>query len=124
VITDGTQDFSLPIMCQHCESPLCQEVCPVGAISRDLATHAVVIDQDKCLGCKMCIFVCPFGAPSFDPVDRVTIKCDICEGDPQCAKFCPSEAIQFLRSDKIGAIKKKDGVLKLLNAISTMVVGS
>jgi Fe-S-cluster-containing dehydrogenase component len=72
----------------------------------------------------MCIFVCPFGAPSFDPVDRVTIKCDICEGDPQCAKFCPSEAIQFLRSDKIGAIRKKEGVLKLLNAISTMVVGS
>ncbi|MFC1533683.1 4Fe-4S dicluster domain-containing protein [Thermodesulfobacteriota bacterium] len=124
VITDRTQDLSLPIMCQHCENPLCQKVCPTGAISRDSATHAILINRNKCLGCKMCIFVCPFGAPSFDPIDRVTFKCDICEGDPECAKLCPSEAIQFVRNDKIGAAKRRDGVLKFMDIISNMVVGS
>lgn len=124
VITQNTQDLSLPIMCQHCETPLCQQVCPVDAISRDMTTHAMVIDQDKCLGCKMCVYACPFGAPSFDPMDRVIIKCDLCGGDPMCAKFCPTEAIQFIRNDKIGIIQKRDGAARMLNAISSMVVGS
>jgi len=123
VLTERTQDNSVPIMCQHCERPLCQEICPVGAIYRDMTTHAMLIDADKCLGCKMCIFVCPFGAPSLDHIDRVTFKCDLCEGDPECAKLCPSEAIQFIRNDKIGLMKKRSGISKLLNAISDMVVG-
>lgn len=124
VITEDTQDKTVPIMCQHCEKPLCMEICPAKAIYRDISTHAMLIDPDKCLGCKMCIFVCPFAAPSLDPFDRVTIKCDMCDGDPQCVKFCPREAIQFIRSDKAGVLKRKDGVLKLVHRITTMVTGS
>ena len=121
VITQKTQDNSLPIMCQHCEKPLCQEVCPAKATYRDLTTHAMIIDKDKCLGCKMCIIACPFGAPSFDPVDRVTIKCDLCEGDPECVKLCPSEALKFVRADKIGIMEKRIGLEKLFKSISTLI---
>lgn len=121
VITRETQDCSVPIMCQHCEKPLCQEVCPAKATYRDDNTHAMIIDKDKCLGCKMCIIACPFGAPSFDPTDRITIKCDLCGGDPECAKLCPSDTLKFVRADEIGVLKKRTGLERLFKAINTLV---
>jgi Fe-S-cluster-containing dehydrogenase component len=81
----------------------------------------MIIDKDKCLGCKMCIIACPFGAPSFDPVDRVTIKCDLCEGDPECVKLCPSETLKFVRADKIGIMEKRMGLEKLFKTISVLI---
>ena len=122
VITLETQDLSLPIMCQHCEIPSCQEVCPTRAISRDMTTNAVIINPKKCLGCKMCVYVCPFGATSIDPISRVIIKCDLCEGDPECAKFCAYQAIQFIRYDEMGATKRRTGAQKMLNAIAQVVI--
>ena len=118
VVTVDTQDMSMPVMCQHCETPLCQKVCPANAISRDATTDAMILDTDKCLGCQMCVYACPFGALSFDPTDRTMIKCDLCEGDPECAKFCPSEAIQFVRNDNIAATKRRAGVVKMLHTIA------
>ena len=44
----------------------------------------------------MCVAICPFGAMSFDPVAQKVIKCDFCDGDPLCAKFCEVNAIQYL----------------------------
>lgn len=121
VITQNTQDSSLPIMCQHCEIPLCQKVCPVKATYRDMKTHAMIIDKSICIGCRMCMIACPFGAPSFDPIERATIKCDLCEGDPECVKLCPSEALKFIRADKMGIIEKRIGLEKLFKAISTVI---
>ena len=54
---------------------------------------------DKCIGCKMCMNACPLGNISFHPTLRKVFKCDLCGGDPECAKFCPSGAIQFVETD-------------------------
>jgi Fe-S-cluster-containing hydrogenase component 2 len=104
--------FYLPMTCQHCEKPFCQEVCPTKACHRNLETYAIVIDQDKCIGCKTCIVACPFGAPFFDIKERVTVKCDYCDGDPQCVSFCEAKAIDYVDADQANLKKKREAALK------------
>ena len=56
----------VPFTCQQCSRPLCAEVCPVRAITRDAATQAMLVDEDRCLGCKMCVLACPFGGMAWE----------------------------------------------------------
>jgi anaerobic carbon-monoxide dehydrogenase iron sulfur subunit len=101
-----------PLTCQQCDKPHCQNVCPVKAISRNKETQAMVINYDRCIGCRMCLAVCPFGALRYDPARKKVFKCELCEGDPQCARFCPTGALQFAPKEvantaKIAALSKK-----------------
>jgi len=114
--------FYLPTTCQNCEKPFCVEVCPTKACHKDLDNQRVVIDRDKCIGCKTCIIACPFGAPTFDPVDRVTIKCDFCDGTPQCALFCEVNAIRYVEADTINATKKRDFSFKFSDNAKQMAM--
>jgi len=52
---------ALPVLCMHCEQPSCLEVCPTGATQK-LDNGIVIVDKDKCMGCKYCIMACPYGA--------------------------------------------------------------
>ncbi len=81
----------------------------------------VNMDTDLCIGCKRCMMVCPFGAPAIDPITGEVFKCDLCGGDPVCARVCPTEAIQYLKADRIGLIKKRQGMEKLTEAIEFVV---
>ncbi|MGO9307489.1 MAG: 4Fe-4S dicluster domain-containing protein [Spirochaetia bacterium] len=89
----------IPGTCVHCEQPWCAEVCPAAAIGRSPETGAVVIDPDRCAGCKMCMLACPYGAIRFDAQARVARKCDLCGGDPRCVKFCISGALEYVESE-------------------------
>ncbi len=82
--------------CRQCDKPYCMYFCPVRAIKRDKKTGAMVINYDKCIGCRMCITMCPFGAALYDSARNRVIKCQLCDGDPQCVKLCPSGALQYL----------------------------
>lgn len=87
---------SFALQCRHCEDAPCLEACPSGALHRDEATGAVLLDEDKCVGCWMCIMACPFGVISRDPQKKkIASKCDMCLGEeiPACVKNCPNEAI-------------------------------
>jgi len=77
------------------ESAPCQAICPVKAISRDESLNRAVVDYDTCIGCRMCVAICPFGAMTFDALAQKVIKCDFCDGDPLCAKFCDVKAIRY-----------------------------
>ena len=99
--------ISVPIMCLQCDNAACVKVCPVGAITRNEETGAMVINQIRCISCKMCINACPFGSTGYDDVNRSIIKCDLCDGNPECAKNCPSGAIVFRESNTANLNKKK-----------------
>jgi Fe-S-cluster-containing dehydrogenase component len=96
-----------PITCQHCEKPACVEACPTKACHRDVASDRVVIDKRKCIGCRTCTVACPFGHPVFDEKAGVTVKCDYCDGTPECARVCDRKAIEYVFSDEASGQKRR-----------------
>jgi carbon-monoxide dehydrogenase iron sulfur subunit len=93
---EGPLSFAMP--CRHCSEPRCIEACLTGAMHRDGQTGAVLCDEDKCLGCWMCIMVCPFGAIQRNTASRkAASKCDLCYGEkiPACVAHCPNEALVY-----------------------------
>ncbi len=102
----------VPGVCQHCESPPCSDVCPMDALTRDPKTDGVVLNQERCIGCRACTFVCPYGAISLDVERKVMIKCDLCGGDPQCVRYCPKGALSYERAEVVDSLRR-EGRLKL-----------
>jgi Fe-S-cluster-containing dehydrogenase component len=100
--------YYLPVSCQNCDHASCAEVCPSAACHRDANLGVTVIDPKVCIGCKSCVLACPFGVPCFDKVEGISIKCDYCQGDPQCVPSCESGALRFVEPDEIGAFKAGD----------------
>ena len=85
--------------CQHCIKPACAGVCPVKAIKK-LPEGPVVVDENKCIGCRYCYQACPYKVPRFDFEKRVTRKCTMCHDriprvKPACVAACPVEALDF-----------------------------
>lgn len=105
---------TIPVLCQQCETPYCEAVCPVRAISRNEKTGALVVNEEKCLGCRRCVYSCPFGGCSVDVLKGVSVKCDLCGGDPNCVKMCSKDAIRYVKSEKIGVDRKRKGMEKYL----------
>ncbi|HPP88624.1 MAG TPA: 4Fe-4S dicluster domain-containing protein [bacterium] len=88
--------ISFSLQCRHCADALCIDSCMTGAMYRDEKTGAVICDENKCVGCWMCIMVCPFGVISRDyKQKKIASKCDLCinESSPVCVKNCPNEAL-------------------------------
>ncbi len=103
----------IPMSCQQCQDAPCMNACPVKAISRDEELGCVMVDYDVCIGCRTCVAVCPFGAMSFNTKDRQVFKCDFCDGDPQCVRFCEVNAIEYVEADEISIIKKREAAERL-----------
>ncbi|MDO8637408.1 MAG: 4Fe-4S dicluster domain-containing protein [Dehalococcoidia bacterium] len=91
------------IPCYHCEKPSCVTDCPTKAISKEPKFGAVLIDDDKCDGCRICYESCPYGAPVFesDEAGVKARKCDMCVDrlnvgeQPVCVLSCPMRALDF-----------------------------
>ena len=106
------EGFELPMFCQQCEEAPCISVCPQNALYRDPNKGCVALSYDLCIGCKMCVIACPFGGMGIDTVARQVIKCDLCDGDPACVRFCDSGALQFVPASSVNLLKKRDAGLR------------
>ncbi len=85
------EDFVyIPMTCLHCDQAACVDACPTGACARG-SDQTVSIAAGSCIGCKMCLMACQFGAISYRAGKAV--KCDLCQGSPDCVRFCPAGAI-------------------------------
>lgn len=102
-IDRGMSVATQPTVCMHCEDPVapCAQVCPVMAIQ--ITPEGVVqqADTSRCIGCRNCVYACPFGVPKFDSQARLMKKCNLCydrtsqDLQPWCAQACPTQAIWY-----------------------------
>jgi len=105
--------YQLTMGCNHCASPACVKVCPMGAIYKREEDGVVIVDRTACIACKMCLAACPFSAPQYandtqEPdksdswkVDHPMQKCTACWDrvaagkQTACVGACPQRAIDF-----------------------------
>jgi anaerobic dimethyl sulfoxide reductase subunit B (iron-sulfur subunit) len=92
--------YNLSIACNHCEKPICAEVCPTRAITKR-ADGIVLLDGKRCTGCKYCSWACPYGALQYNPASGRMTKCDFCSErldqglPPACVAACPLRVLEF-----------------------------
>jgi Fe-S-cluster-containing dehydrogenase component len=103
----NTQTVHFPKSCLHCEDPPCVPVCPTGASYKRAEDGIVLVDYDKCIGCKYCSWACPYGVRELDAQQKVMKKCTLCvdritdrslperERKPACVLACPTNARLF-----------------------------
>jgi Fe-S-cluster-containing dehydrogenase component len=102
-IDRGVSVATQPTLCMHCEDPLapCAQVCPVMAILITPDGVVQMAEPSRCIGCRNCVYACPFGVPKFDVGARLMKKCNLCydrtvqDLQPWCAQACPTQAIWY-----------------------------
>jgi len=88
-----------PRVCIQCAEYPCLEACPVEAIKIHPGLNIPTISMEECTGCQNCLDACPYGFMFFDPQQKVAIKCDLCDGNPECVQNCLQRAILLSQAD-------------------------
>jgi tetrathionate reductase subunit B len=119
-------------MCQHCDEAFCEKSCKVpGAIYRR-DDGMVIIDPEKCNGCKLCVESCPHGAVFFNDNLNIAQKCTGCahlrDNDPdtwanttRCADACPTGALRFGEEEDLADFIKDAELLNPQDGVKTRV---
>ena len=100
-IDHASSPQTVPVVCMHCQSPTCAEVCPADAIKRTSDGVVQTARKPRCIACNNCVLACPFGVPKMHTEMRLMMKCDMCYDrtsvgkKPMCASVCPSQALYF-----------------------------
>ncbi|MEX0950655.1 MAG: 4Fe-4S dicluster domain-containing protein [Gammaproteobacteria bacterium] len=105
----------VPYTCTQCTEAWCMHACPVEAIVYNEATGSKDVLADKCVGCKVCTIACPFGTVNYDQDAGIVHKCDLCQGEPECAKACPTDAITYVDADQTGYERMRAHAAKSAN---------
>jgi formate dehydrogenase iron-sulfur subunit len=104
--------------CMHCDDAGCMKICPAPGALYKTPEGIVSFNQEKCIGCKLCIAGCPFDVPRYNQKEKIA-KCNLCEDrvregiPPACAKTCPTGSITYGDRDALIASSKKAGFEKL-----------
>jgi anaerobic dimethyl sulfoxide reductase subunit B (iron-sulfur subunit) len=117
----------ISLSCMHCGKPACAAVCPTGAITKRAEDGIVLVDQKKCIGCRYCFLVCPFGIPQFSD-DGTMQKCNFCldrlkQGKkPACVVHCPVKALHAGTMNELSKMAAEQSVRKLAGATYPSVI--
>ena len=100
-----------PVVCMHCDSPTCAEVCPADAIKRTEDGVVLSARKPRCIACNNCVLACPFGVPKMNTGMGLMMKCDMCYDrtsvgkKPMCASVCPSQALFYGTREEIERLR-------------------
>jgi carbon-monoxide dehydrogenase iron sulfur subunit len=89
------ENRNIQMTCLQCVDAACMKVCATNALKRNEKTGAVEVKEELCIGCSLCEAACPFGHILFDRDLGLPLKCDLCGGNPACARFCPEKALEM-----------------------------
>lgn len=104
---------TVPVVCMHCDSPTCAEVCPADAIKRTEDGVVQTARKPRCIACGNCVVACPFGVPEVDQAQQLMMKCDLCYDrtsagkKPMCATVCPSQALFYGTREDVEARRER-----------------
>jgi carbon-monoxide dehydrogenase iron sulfur subunit len=120
VTVEAVEGLAVPLQCRHCEDAPCVAICPTRALSRVDENSPVVLDRERCIGCRWCVLVCPFGVIKMSRDGTAVIKCDLCverlaQGDlPACVEACPVHALEYRELDEVTAEKRRTAARRLI----------
>ena len=112
-IDRATSTQTAPVVCMHCDSPTCAEVCPADAIKRTGDGVVQSARKPRCIACNNCVLACPFGVPKMNTQMNLMMKCDLCYDrtsvgkKPMCASVCPSQALFFGTRAEIAQLRPR-----------------
>ena len=127
-------EHCMPVQCKHCEDAPCLNACTKAAVIR--VNGKIVVNEEKCIGCKDCMVACPFGAVTILPVTKdgqalmiegsdeqkkSAYKCDFCtglDGGPACVVACPHQALSIIDVEE-NRLEKNIRAAKALALLST-----
>jgi Fe-S-cluster-containing dehydrogenase component len=107
----ATSTQTVPVVCMHCDSPTCAEVCPADAIKKSADGVVQTARKPRCIACNNCVIACPFGVPKMNTGMNLMMKCDMCYDrtsvgkKPMCASVCPSQALFYGTRDEIEKLR-------------------
>src|SRR5438128_10647314 len=102
-----------PVVCMHCDSPTCAEVCPADAIKKNDDGVVLSARKPRCVACSNCVLACPFGVPKMQVEYDLMMKCDMCYDrtsagrKPMCATVCPSGALFFGPREEVARLRQR-----------------
>ncbi len=108
---------TVPMVCMHCDSPTCAEVCPADAIKRTEDGVVQSARKPRCIACSNCVLACPFGVPKMNSSFDLMMKCDMCYDrsqagkKPMCAAVCPSGALFFGTREEVASLRPRSRIL-------------
>ncbi|MFQ6015471.1 MAG: 4Fe-4S dicluster domain-containing protein [Anaerolineae bacterium] len=87
--------YEFQTLCRHCDPAPCVDACMTGCLEKDAVSGVVTLDTPRCVGCWMCVMVCPYDAIQRDVECQVAIKCDLCpeREAPACVAACATNAL-------------------------------
>jgi Fe-S-cluster-containing dehydrogenase component len=109
----STSVQTVPVVCMHCHSPTCADVCPADAIKRSADGRVMTARKPRCIACSNCVLACPFGVPKMMTEFDLMMKCDMCFDrtstgrKPMCATVCPSEALFFGTREEVEVRRRR-----------------
>lgn len=109
----ATSVQTVPVVCMHCDSPTCAEVCPADAIKRTGDGVVQTARKPRCIACNNCVLACPFGVPKMQVELNLMMKCDMCYDrtsigkKPMCATVCPSQALFYGTREEIEHLRPR-----------------